>query len=175
MAFVDLRAAHSGRLLVASPLMGDPNFARSVIYLADHSPAGTLGVLLTRPTTVRLPDILERWRTSLAAPDMLFSGGPVTPDGVLALGHSTAGEVVIVDLDDDQPADFQHVRIFHGYAGWGAGQLNGELDESAWLVVDGTAADVFDDIPATLWRRILARQHGEVSWLAAYPDDVNAN
>lgn len=175
MAFVDLRAAHSGRLLVASPLMGDPNFARSVIYLADHSPAGTLGVVLTRPTTVRLPDVLERWSPSLAAPDTLFSGGPVTPDGVLALGQSTTGEVVIVDLDDDQPTSFHRVRIFHGYAGWGAGQLNSELDESAWLVVDCTADDVFDGTPATLWRRVLARQDGEVSWLASYPDDVNAN
>lgn len=155
--------------------MNDPNFARSVVYLIDHNSGGTLGVVVNRLTAVDVPSVLDGWRSVVADPPGLFYGGPVAPDGVLAVGQRADRTLTIVDLDEHRPNDYVRVRFFHGYSGWGPRQLDGELDEAAWVVVDGDPDDVFDATPDTLWRRVLARQSGETAWLAHYPDDVNVN
>ena len=67
------------------------------------------------------------------------------------------------------------VRVFRGYAGWGAGQLDAEIDAGAWLSVDGTADDLFSATPEDLWRSVLARQQGRLAWLATAPDDLSLN
>ena len=148
-----------GVLLVASPILGDPNFRRTVVYVLDHRTDGSVGVVLNRPSDVTLLDVLPQWFDLASAPRILFVGGPVETNAALCLAEARAGvtppgwtevsgPVGLADLDTDPGAverDLHQVRVFAGYAGWGAGQLAEEIAEGAWLVVAGHPADVFAD------------------------------
>lgn len=180
-----------GRLLVATPPLEDPNFDRTVIYVLEHHYDGALGVVLNRPTDEPLGEPLDRWADLQATPQTVFHGGPVEPDALIALALANeplaepteelspvSGRVVSADLSVD-PAfvagAVSVVRVFRGYAGWGPGQLDGEIDVGAWLVLDAEPDDVFAASPTELWRRVLRRQGGRLSWLANAPDDLSAN
>jgi putative transcriptional regulator len=182
----------TGRLLVASPRLGDPNFERSVVLLLDHGPDGALGVVLNRPTGLPVDEILDVWRDqALAAPPgVVFRGGPVSPDAVIGLART---EVVDVDdslwrlvLDgvgtvdlavppDEQPVPVAGVRMFAGYSGWSPDQLEDELAEGAWIVLDAVVADVFTAEADALWHDVLQRQGGKLALLAAYPPHPSVN
>ena len=183
-----------GDLLVATPELIDPNFERSVVLLLDSDDDGALGVVLNRPTSVAVDEILPDWVQRVGAPDVLFQGGPVSTDSALAVGASmTLGtdpnveplgfrrlydDVGIVDLDT--PTDLigpalTHLRIFAGYAGWGAEQLREEIGSGAWYVVPSRTADLFGDDPLRLWERVLRRQPGELAWVATRPADPTMN
>lgn len=166
-----------GRLLVAAPPLGDPNFDRSVVYVLEHNENGALGVVVNRVSTTIDIDV-ENWASLLASPAEVFSGGPVQPETLIALGRDRLGVVEPVDLECDplllDPAPVA-VRLFHGYAGWGAQQLDGELEAGVWIVASADADDVFTDDPDGLWGRVLARQPGRVAWLAAAPADLSLN
>jgi len=177
----------AGRLLVATPPLVDANFDRSVVLMVDHDEDGAVGVIINRPGDGTLPEPLDRWTDLLAPPAVLFEGGPVSPEALLALGTSrTAGSDVpmiagltrSVDLSAD-PAlaagELTGVRVFNGYSGWGPSQLDGELAAGAWIVVDALDGDLLDAEPETLWRRVLRRQTGRLAWLAEVPDDLSAN
>lgn len=174
------------RLLVAAPLIGDPNFERTVVYVIDHDDHGALGVVLNRPTDMAVAEPLPAWATVAAEPAVVFQGGPVDTSAAIALarrsGPPTDGwaplhdDVGTVDLGADPAAlGISTVRIFAGYAGWAAGQLDDEIDEGAWYVVDATPADLFHPRPAELWRAVLARQPGRLRWLAHHPADPRWN
>jgi putative transcriptional regulator len=180
-----------GRLLVATPPLEDGNFDRTVIYMLEHHGDGALGVVINRPTEESLGEPLERWADLQAAPPQVFEGGPVEPDALIALALANAplsdstdelspvsGRVASADLSAD-PAFVggvvSAVRVFRGYAGWGPGQLEGEIAAGAWLVLDAFPDDVFAAEPGTLWRQVLRRQGGRLAWLATAPDDLSAN
>lgn len=180
-----------GRLLVATPPLEDPNFDRTVIYVLEHHDDGALGVVVNRPTDEELSEPLDRWRDLQAAPSGVFLGGPVEPNALIALALSdrpvatatdelspVAGRVSSADLSTDPAfvaAQVTAIRIFRGYAGWGPGQLEGEIEAGAWLVLDAEPSDIFDDRPDSLWRSVLRRQGGRLAWLADAPDDLSAN
>lgn len=186
-----------GKLLIAEPMLGDPNFDRSVVLMVDHSSEGALGVVLNRPTELEVESVLGRWSGLAARPPVLYLGGPVEQDGVLALARrrgragggralderlagwsAVVGDVGTIDLQLDPAAlapDLAGVRFFAGYSGWGPGQLEAELDEGAWLVVDARADDVFADHPDAMWRSVLRRQQGKVSMLANFPAHPSMN
>ena len=180
-----------GRLLLATPPLEDPNFDRTVIYMLEHHEDGALGVVINRPTDESLVEPLERWIDLQSAPGTVFDGGPVEPDALIALALANrpitepsdelspvSGRVVSADLTTDPAfvaATVSAVRIFRGYAGWGPGQLEGEIDAGAWLVLDAEPSDVFASEPNQLWRTVLRRQRGRLAWLAAAPDDLSAN
>jgi putative transcriptional regulator len=82
---------------------------------------------------------------------------------------------VDVAQDPDDVGDVELVRIFAGYAGWGAGQLEDEIEEGAWIVVDADPGDALSDQPDDLWRRVLRRQGGMIAWLANCPPDPSLN
>lgn len=185
----------AGRLLVATPLLEDPNFRRSVVLIVEHETAeGTLGVVLNRPTEIPVGRVLEQWTELATEPSVVFRGGPVSLDSALALalvpgtdepagwraldGAPALARLGLLDLDTPPrllvPAIHQ-LRVYAGYAGWSPGQLQGEIDEGAWLVVPGEPGDVFAGEPGQLWRAVLRRQEGEVSFLATYPDDPSLN
>jgi putative transcriptional regulator len=85
-------------------------------------------------------------------------------------------ELAVVDLDDEaRMQGMSAMRIFCGYAGWEHGQLDDEIDEGAWYVVDGVTADVFDAEPETLWRRVLRRQVGDLAFVATHSFDPDLN
>lgn len=180
-----------GRLLVATPPMEDPNFDRTVVYVLEHRDDGALGVVINRPTDESLDEPLDRWVDLQAEPDSIFLGGPVEPDALIALAYSNdpvieptdelspvSGRVVSADLTTDPmliAGLVDSVRVFRGYAGWGPGQLEGEIDSGAWLVLDAEPDDVFAPEPDQLWRDVLRRQGGRLAWLATAPDDLSAN
>jgi len=180
-----------GRLLVASPQLGDPNFERTVVLLLDHGPEGALGVVLNRPTGLPVDEILEAWRDeALAAPPgVVFRGGPVSPDAVIGLARTDAevdetrwrlvlegvGTVDLAVAPPEQPMAVAGVRMFAGYAGWSPDQLEAELGEGAWIIVDALVTDVFTTEAEDLWHDVLQRQGGKLALLAAYPPHPSVN
>lgn len=214
----------TGRLLVATPALTDPNFDRAVVLLLDHDEEGTLGVVLNRPTQVEVSAVLEPWAELAGPPPVVFQGGPVSLDSALAIavlpgaaGESDAGAAAEAsaaggasgvaggaedDLPDELPtpevlgwrrvhgaiglvdldappellaAELGSLRVFAGYAGWAPGQLENELVEGAWYVVDCEPGDVSSPEPDRLWRAVLRRQRSELAMVATYPDDPSMN
>ncbi|GLW14315.1 UPF0301 protein [Streptomyces sp. NBRC 13847] len=219
----------TGRLLVATPALADPNFDRAVVLLLDHDEEGSLGVVLNRPTPVGVADILAPWAALAGEPGVVFQGGPVSLDSALGVavvpgGLSGEGGIHSVDgappaggdgaepagapaapaadradvASGDEPLGWRRVhgaiglvdleappellaavlgslRIFAGYAGWGPGQLEDELVEGAWYVVESEPGDVSSPDPEQLWRAVLRRQRNELAMVATYPDDPSLN
>jgi putative transcriptional regulator len=178
-----------GVLLVASPMLGDPNFVRTVIYVLDHRGDGSVGVVLNRPSEVTLLDVLPQWCDLATHPRTLFVGGPVETNAALCLSEvrpgarpagwtAVAGPVGLTDLDTDPDhasSGLAQLRVFAGYAGWGGGQLADEISEGAWLVVAGRTGDVFADPGVDLWRAVLRRQGGKLALLATWTEDPKLN
>lgn len=186
--------ASPGMLLVASPALVDPNFADTVVLLLDVTREGALGVVLNRPSGLAVSEVLEPWGDVVAEPEVLFRGGPVETDGALAVVHRVDDDPDPVGLRDvessfisglalldlDTPVEIvlpqvSDLRIFAGYAGWGAGQLEAEIEEGSWYVVPGQVDDVFRADSATLWRDVLRRQPGDLAWHATRPLDPSMN
>lgn len=173
----------AGSLLVASPLLIDPNFQRTVILVLQHDSEGAVGVVLNRPSGEDVASHLPEWAFRLEDPAVVFQGGPVDPSvaiGVVKAMSATEPTAVIgvgmVDLAEDPAAVVAGpVRVFSGYSGWGGGQLEAELEEGAWIVVPATANDVFTETPETLWGEVLRRQGGSLALIASFPSDPSLN
>ncbi|WP_019548993.1 YqgE/AlgH family protein [Streptomyces sulphureus] len=204
----------TGRLLVATPALADPNFDRAVVLLLDHDEEGSLGVVLNRPTPVDVGEILRPWAALAGEPGVVFHGGPVSLDAALGVAvvpfgggrersaeppdagaadeeaadgvagdgplgwRRVHGAIGLVDLEAPPEllaAELGSLRIFAGYAGWGPGQLENELGDGAWYVVDSEPGDVSSPAPEGLWRSVLRRQRGELAMVATYPDDPSLN
>ncbi|HEV8296917.1 MAG TPA: YqgE/AlgH family protein [Acidimicrobiales bacterium] len=169
-----------GRLLLAGPNLIDPNFFRTVVLLLEHNDEGAVGVVLNRPTELPVREALPPWAGAVSEPPVVFVGGPVAAGTALALGHNPddddaiIGDIAVVDLESPS-SDWDQVRIFSGYSGWGAGQLEHELAQEAWLVLDAAPDDVRSTDPDDLWAAVLRRQHGPLALLASYPDEPAFN
>lgn len=152
----------AGRLLVATPALAGGAFASSVVLLLGHDAEGTLGVVLNRPGSVPVADVAPGWERAVTGPAVVFVGGPVQQDAVLALGRSGNPPLpgLGVGLIDLSGAPTRDSRLFRGYAGWGRGQLDGELEADAWLVVEAAPEDPLTARPGGLWRAVLARRGG---------------
>jgi putative transcriptional regulator len=193
-----------GRLLVANPAMPDPNFHRTVVLLLAHQDDGALGVVLNRPSELDVDSPLPRWERLVADPPVVFVGGPVAPGAAICLvpdpppevpdgaeHHPSGmdreglggwvplvGELGTLDLErdpDDLVIVVDAIRVFAGYAGWGPGQLEGEIDAGAWFVVLAEPGDALSGDPDQLWKRVLRRQGGRLALVAAYPNEPNLN
>jgi len=184
-------APTKGRLLVATPPLEDPNFDRTVVFVLEHHDDGAIGVVINRPSIEALDEPLDRWIELQSTPSSIFAGGPVEPNALIALAAThdpldvsdenlspITGRIASADLTAD-PAlvapEVAGVRVFRGYAGWGPGQLEDEIDAGAWLVLDSEPDDIFSPEPDELWRTVLRRQPGRLAWLADAPDDLAAN
>lgn len=185
----------SGRLLAATPRLGDPNFRRTVVLIVEDDQAeGTLGVVLNRPTEIHLDQVLEAWTGLASGPQVVFRGGPISPNSALALalargsdepvgwrsldGTPMMSRIGLVDLGAPPEllaGGITSMRVFAGYAGWGAGQLRDEIDDGAWYVLPGEPTDAFAAEPERLWEKVLRRQGGELALVATFPDDPTWN
>lgn len=187
----------TGRLLVASPSErrsaddGDEDdvFERSVVLVLHHDGDGAHGLVLNRPLAAEVDSVLPGWQEHVNAPPRVFQGGPVSLDTALGLvrmpGISESvgikrlfGAVGLVDLDAPPLVvvpEVAGIRIFAGYAGWGAGQLEGEIEGGAWFVVEAEADDAFTLEPTKLWSVVLERQLGTLRFLSSYPLDPSLN
>lgn len=163
-----------GRLLVATPLIADPNFIHTVVYIYAHEiDEGAAGVILNRPTDEPTVEHLPDWRALLAAPPSVFWGGPVA---------STSGVVLLVDhgevrlADELEPPDGPvRARLFVGQAGWGPGQIEAEVAEGAWILSDARPEDVLAPFPDGMWSRVLRRHGGPPAMWATLPLDPSVN
>ena len=180
-----------GRLLVATPPLEDPNFDRAVIYVLEHHDEGALGLVLNRPSPEQLGEPLDGWVDLQTDPSLVFSGGPVETDALIALARTSQpldqagdhlaplnGDIASADLAADPAlviSSINALRVFRGYSGWGPGQLEDEIEAGAWLVLDPDPSDLFTSDPGDLWRQVLRRQPGRLAWLAEAPDDLIAN
>jgi len=180
----------TGQLLLATPQLHEPTFHRTVVLLLDHGDDGAMGVVLNRPTLVEVAAVLPGWQPHTTAPGVLFQGGPVGLDSALGLvavpgdTHEPPGvrringALGLVDLDVEPLSvvpDLAGLRVFAGYAGWMLGQLEREIEEGSWYVVEGEARDPFSADPSSLWRAVLRRQRGELAYVATYPEDPTHN
>ncbi|MHB1516716.1 MAG: YqgE/AlgH family protein [Acidimicrobiales bacterium] len=190
----------SGFLLVATPGLTDATFFRRVVLVLDHGAHGALGVVIDRPGVVPVAEVLPHWDVVATAPSVVHRGGPVaqnaliglvrlTGDGASATGSTAwlsgwhllvAGDrpVGTVDLsvEPEHLADrIEAARIFAGYAGWGAGQLETEIGEDAWYVLPAEADDPISSDPEGLWRRVLRRQGGAIALVSGFPIDPAHN
>lgn len=181
-----------GRLLVATPSLLDPNFVHTVVLMLEHSPDGAVGVVLNRPSEIPLAEALPSWGGVPSDPSVVFAGGPVQMDGVIGLARIGAvGEdappvgvtplwrgLGTVDLDVPPGDVFPRVdrfRLYAGYSGWGARQLESELAANSWFVVDRAPTDAWTVEPELLWAQVLRRQPGKIAQFANCPLDPATN
>jgi putative transcriptional regulator len=182
-----------GRLLVAAPRLIDPNFLRTVVLVCRHDEDGALGLVLNRLTSVTVGEALPGWVEPLAPPNVVFLGGPVQPEMAVGLGRlrpEYAGRpeseqwtpvdqrLGLVDLSGSpagQVGALDRLRVFAGYAGWSAGQLDAEVASADWFVLPTEEEDPFTAGPGGLWRRVLHRQRGPVALFADFPPDPSLN
>lgn len=173
--------SRAGKLLVATPSLIDPNFHRTVILMLQDDSEGTVGIVLNRATEEPVADHLPEWAGRTPDPHTIHYGGPVEPEVAIGISNTIEGlpsgvpGLSMVDLSappisDEGPS----VRIYSGYAGWGADQLEAELDIGSWYVVQAAPDDPFDD-PDGQWRRVLRRQPGLLSLVSTYPSDIGMN
>jgi putative transcriptional regulator len=180
----------TGKLLIASPALQDPNFVRSVVYLCAHSEDGAFGLIINRPIEdAPIGDHLPQWMEHVSRPAVFFQGGPVEVSAGFGLARVRSKPpdegwlpvqqgIGLIDIGMEAgrvAGDLDGLRLFSGYSGWGAGQLEREIREEAWFVVDSQPGDLFTPEPELLWRQVLRRQPGKLAMFAFFPPDPSLN
>lgn len=176
-----------GQLLVAAPGLLDPNFHRTVVLVGEHGDEGAMGVVLNRPSEITVGEAVPPL-ADLADPDAsIHVGGPVQQQAIVVLGEfedpERAGVLVFGTVgflpgeieDASELGELTRVRVFAGYAGWGPGQLEDELEESSWIVEPALPEDVFTTEPERLWSAVLRRKGGHYALVARMPPDPSVN
>ena len=175
-----------GQLLIAGPGLIDPNFRRTVVLVGEHSEEGALGVILNRASESTVDETLPELSTLVDGLGTIHFGGPVQPSAIVVLAEFSqpdrAGSLVLgsvgflpSEVDPDELGELRRARVFAGYAGWGPGQLDGELEEGSWIVEPALPDDIFTTDPDELWSDVLRRKGGPFSVLALMPLDPSLN
>ncbi|MEA2230792.1 MAG: putative transcriptional regulator [Solirubrobacteraceae bacterium] len=173
--------------MIAGATLPDPNFARTVVLICEHTDEGALGLVLNRPGSLVIGETAAELAVLAGDDAVIDIGGPVQPDALLVLGQfddaSHAGMLVIESVGlmgdaseiDDLVDVTRRVRVFAGYAGWGPGQLDAELARDDWFVAPAGVDDIFDPDADELWRRVLERKGGHFALVARMPIDPSVN
>ncbi len=177
----------SGQLLLASPALRDPNFARTVVLIGMHSEEGAMGVVLNRPSALTVGEAVPQLEPALEENEPVYIGGPVQPSSIVLLAEfldpAPAALLVLGRIGFPTPdADIEELtrvtargRVFAGYAGWSEGQLDAELDQGDWIVHSAGPEDVFSEEPEELWSDVLTRKGGSYALVARMPSDPSVN
>jgi putative transcriptional regulator len=177
----------AGQLLLASPSLLDPNFARTVVLIGVHSEEGAMGVVLNRPSTLTIGEAAPVLGEAVGDDEPVFVGGPVQPGSIVFLGEfldpSPAGLLVLGRIGFPAPeASIEELleatarrRVFAGYAGWGRGQLEQEVAGGDWIAHNAIPEDVFSETPEGLWGSVLTRKGGSYALIARMPVDPSVN
>jgi putative transcriptional regulator len=175
-----------GHLLVASPALLDPNFRRTVVLVTEHTEDGAAGLVLNRPSPVEVAGAVPQLGPVVDDGEQVWVGGPVQPEAVLVLGEFLDPDDAAVPLfgalgfpsleePEDVAAMTSRRRVFAGYAGWGAGQLEDELGRDDWIVEPSRPDDAFTESPDELWADVLRRKGGIYELVARMPEDPSVN
>lgn len=175
-----------GKLLIASPALGDPNFERTVVLITEHGDDGAMGIVLNRPSEAEVAEIVPEL-AAIAADEPIFVGGPVQPEALVVLGEFSdpdkAAWIVVAEVGlvsaqtdlEELPAAVRRGRVYAGFSGWAPGQLEDEIAEDSWIVEPPLPAELFPEDPEHLWSAVLARKGGEYALVARMPDDPSMN
>ena len=176
-----------GHLLIAGPSLQDPNFWRTVVLVVEHNDEGALGLVLNRPSETTVGEVVPQLESLIDVEEEVLVGGPVQPQAVIVLAEFEREDdaaliafdsvgVLGAGTDPSGVADRIHrARAFAGHAGWGPGQLDGELERGDWIVEPARQADAFETEPAALWAAVLERKGGSYALVARMPDDPSLN
>jgi putative transcriptional regulator len=176
-----------GQLLVAGPQLEDPNFRRTVVLVAEHGEGGAMGLILNRPSHTVVEEAAPELGEVAEPDDIIFEGGPVQPTAVVVLAEfdapSEAAAVVLEDIGflaaesdlGDAAGVTRRSRVFAGFAGWGPGQLESELERDDWIVTPARREEIFSSDPAGLWPAVLEGRGGQYALLARMPEDPRVN
>lgn len=182
--------ARVGDLLVAQVGVNEEPFDNAVVLILDRDYTGTLGVVINKVSSLDFWALLPQWAPLTCFPTAIFWGGPVSPDGAICLATLSNSrreppgwrrlhrDVGLLHLDTPIPlaeGAYRSLRVFAGYSGWAAGQLEDEIRRGAWHVVPSWSNDPFDANPATLWRRVLRRQPNELAYFSTWVIGRNLN
>jgi putative transcriptional regulator len=155
-----------------------------VVLVSEHNDEGAMGVILNRPSGMTVADAAPELESIVGAETAIFAGGPVQPTAGLVLAEVEHAEdpifaevVLLPDLDELTSAaeEADRLRVFAGYAGWGPGQLDEELDRDDWIVEPARPEDVFGTDPEALWVQVLTRKGGQYALVARMPEDPSLN
>jgi putative transcriptional regulator len=169
-----------GQLLIAAPSLFD-YFRRTVVLVIEHTDEGAMGVVLNRESELLVSDAVPQLAELAGDEDLIRIGGPVAPQSVVALGEfddiDEAGTRVTGQLGTLDPdagnVSVRRLRVYAGYAGWAAGQLDDELSQEAWVVAPANEDDPFAE--GDMWSRALKRRGGAYRLLATMPPDPSQN
>ena len=178
-----------GHLLLAAPSLFDPNFRRTVVFMAEHTEEGAMGLVLNRAADASVSGTVPDLAAYAAEEDVLYLGGPVQTEAVIVVAEfddpSLSPAIVLEDDVGFVPADAadhellaattRRARVFAGHSGWGPGQLESELEEKAWIVEPAIRDDLFTDDPDGLWSTVMRRKGGEYRLIATMPEDPALN
>jgi putative transcriptional regulator len=176
-----------GQLLVAGPALLDPNFWRTVVLVVEHNEEGALGLVLNRPSETSVGEAVPQLETLLDPEQRLFIGGPVQPSAVIVLAEfEDATDAALLAFDDvgvlgtgpspdELTAGVRSGRAFLGHAGWGPGQLDGELERGDWILEPARLEDAFSVDTKALWSEVLTRKGGSYALVARMPADPSMN
>jgi putative transcriptional regulator len=176
-----------GQLLIAGPGLLDPNFWRTVVLIVEHSEEGAFGLVLNRPSETTVSEAVPELEDLIDPGDLLLIGGPVQPSSVIVLGRfedpSDAALLAFEDVGvlgagaaaEERSAGLREGRAFVGHAGWGAGQLESEVERGDWILEPAIVEDAFSPEPRRLWPEVLTRKGGSYALLARMPPDPSLN
>ena len=163
-------AAAPGLFLVSSRALTDPHFSRTVIYLVAHNDEGSLGLVINRPSEIRLADAVSGVDAEAGEDHAIYYGGPVRHNMITMLIRSEQENPLVRQVDDDvffshdrrvldrlldehKPTDA--LRFYMGHAGWVPGQLQQEIERGEWFVISADPVTIFSSRPASLWTRLI--------------------
>jgi putative transcriptional regulator len=160
-----------GKFLVAARDLIDPNFIETVVLLLTYDSKGAMGLIVNRETGVKLSELLPELEVVGQRDTAVFAGGPVSIDSLLLLVRSaetiesaehlfedvyTSASRALLDELTTRP-DSRRYRAYAGYAGWGPGQLEREVETGSWRILSASAETVFDSSPGEVWQRLIRR------------------
>ncbi|MBI3648156.1 MAG: YqgE/AlgH family protein [Actinobacteria bacterium] len=175
-----------GKLLIAGPELWDPNFRRTIVLIGHHDDEGAVGVVLNRVAEVTVEEAVPPLAELVPDGERLFLGGPVQPEAAVVLAEFEEPEraetlafgsigFLAGEVDPEEVGPIRRARVYAGYAGWGPGQLEAEIEEASWILEPALSEDVFAPDPETLWSLVLRRKGPGFRFLLSMPVDPTAN
>ena len=174
-----------GSLLIANPVLPDPNFSRTVILLCNHNDQGSFGLVINRSTQLKAPDLFLDIDILRSYNAKIYMGGPVSQSMVFYLYRSSRD---VIDLDEicsgvylgsnletleslylDIENPEENIRFYLGYSGWSDGQLDGEMEQNSWLVQDANEQFVFFDSENLIWPKAVNSLGEKYQYLTKAP------